>query len=310
MRERQTRPDARAARGMYSPRLWGTWVVVAVAWVIARAPLRAVVACGRALGLLAYHLARSRRHIAEVNLALCFPALDAAVRACMARRVFQHVAVGALETAVTWLNPNAELTSRVTFEGLGHLLDAQAKQRGVLLLGGHFTSIDVVSQALSQHAPIDVMYRANKNPVWEWLQVRGRRRYHAQVIERADTRTTLRNLKAGHTIWYAADQDYGPKHSVFAPFFGVPAATITAPARLARFNQSPTLFIEIWRDWHEPAWHVRIGEPLPDYPSGDDVADAERVNALVEAAVRRHPEQYLWIHRRFKTRPPGEPRPY
>jgi KDO2-lipid IV(A) lauroyltransferase len=293
-----------------SAKVWSTWVVVALGWLIARLPLRGVVAAGRGLGWLGYYFASNRRHIADVNLALCFPNLNDSERIRLTKQVFQHVAVGALETTVTWLNPGRELAARVTIKGAEHLREAQRQQRGVLLLGGHFTSIDIVSQAMSRAVDLDVMYRKNKNPVWEWLQVRGRKRYHDGVIERSDTRNTLRKLKAGHTLWYAADQDYGAKHSVFAPFFGVRAASITAPARLARFNQSPALFIEITRDWQALTWEVTIGQPLAGYPSGDDVADATRLNALVEAAVRRHPEQYLWVHRRFKTRPPGEERPY
>ena len=304
----RSRPKRRVSK--CSPKAWGTWMVVAMAWLIAHLPLRLTVACGRGLGWLGYYAAPGRRHIADVNLALCFPQLDAVSRTQMTKRVFQHVAVGAAETAVTWLNPNRDLRERVSIVGVEHLREAQRQRRGVLLLGGHFTSIDIVSQAMSQLVDLDVMYRENKNPVWEWLQVQGRKRYHDGVIERSDTRTTLRRLKAGHTIWYAADQDYGPKHSVFAPFFGVPAASITAPARLARFNASPVLFIEISRDWRALTWTVSISPPLAGYPSRDDVADAARLNNLIEAAVTRHPDQYLWIHRRFKTRPEGQDRPY
>jgi KDO2-lipid IV(A) lauroyltransferase len=180
----------------------------------------------------------------------------------------------------------------------------------VLLVGGHFSCIDFASQALSGLVDLDVMYRKNRNPAWEWLQVHGRRHYFDGVIERDDIRSALRRLKAGRILWYAPDQDYGPRHSVFAPFFGIPAATITATGRLARFNRSPVLFLRIHRDLERMAWEAEIGPVLDGFPSGDDVADAHRINGLVEAAVRRHPEQYLWLHRRFKTRPPGEPRLY
>ena len=119
-------------------------------------------------------------------------------------------------------------------------------------------------------------------------------------------RQTLQRLKAGRTIWYAADQDYGPRHSVFAPFFGIPAASITATARLARFNRSPVLVVTHFRDLERRRWSVIFSEPVAGYPSGDDVADATRINAIIEAAIRKHPEQYLWMHRRFKTRPAGD----
>jgi KDO2-lipid IV(A) lauroyltransferase len=295
---------------IYSPQVWGTWLIVAIAWLLARLPLRMLVGLGRMLGWAAYHLARSRRHIALVNVRLCFPELDDGAQKALVRQTFRHVAVGALEVTVTWLNPGRDLSQRITLQGVEHLRQAQALGRGVVLIGGHFTAIDIVSQAVVAAVDLDVMYRENKNPVWEWLQLQGRRHYFGAVIERSDTRQTLRRLKAGQTIWYAPDQDYGAKHSVFAPFFGVPTATITATSRLARFNDSPVLFMTTFRDLDTLTWTVTFYPPLEDFPSGDDVADATLMNEVLEDAIRQHPEQYLWIHRRFKTRPDGEARPY
>jgi len=304
MSKRKPRPK------IYSPRVWGTWLLVGLGWLIARLPLRVLMGLGRLLGRASYHLAPARRHITEVNLALCFPELDAAERERLARRTFEHVGVGALEVMVPWLNPRRDLTARTTLRGVEHLREAQALGRGVVLVGGHFTAIDIVSQAVTRAVDIDVMYRENKNPVWEWLQVTGRRRYFPGVIERADARTILGRLKAGRTIWYAPDQDYGARHSVFAPFFGVPAASITATSRLARFNDSPVVLISHFRDWDTLTWSVQFSPMLEDFPSGDELADATRINQLVEREVRRHPEQYLWVHRRFKTRPDGAPKLY
>ena len=185
-----------------------------------------------------------------------------------------------------------------------------AQGRGVLLLGGHFAALDICAPALCSLGPVDALYRSNRNPVWERLQVQGRRRCFNAVLERKDVRGALRTLKAGRALWYAPDQDYGPKHSVFAPFFGVEAATITAPARLAAANQTPALMLTQHRDYAARTWTMRF-EPLPpDYPSGDERRDAAIVNQAIEAAVRKHPEQYLWLHRRFKTRPPGEAKFY
>jgi KDO2-lipid IV(A) lauroyltransferase len=295
---------------MYSPRVWGTWLIVAIGWLLARLPMSAIGKLGRWLGRIAYRLARSRRHIAEVNFRLCFPDLGEAARREMIQGVFQHVAVGALETMVVWLDPDRDLGDRVTIEGLEHLRAAQAEGRGVLLVGGHFTSLDVMANAVSRAVDLDVIYRANKNPVWEWLQVRGRSRYCDGVIERSDVRQMIARLKAGRTIWYAPDQDYGPKHSVFAPFFGAPAASITATSRLAKISGSPVIFASHFRDWNTMTWHVKFSEPLDGFPTSDEVADAARVNQVIENAIRAHPDQYLWIHRRFKTRPPGEAKLY
>lgn len=295
---------------IYSPRVWPTWLLVGAGWLLARLPLSWLVAVGRMLGAAAWHLARRRRHITEVNLALCFPERSAAERQVLARASFRHTGVAAAEMMLAWLNPRRDLTSRFRVSGAEHLLAAQALGRGVVLVSGHFSCLDISSRPVSRLTPVDVMYRENKNPVWEWLQVRGRSRYFPAVIERDDVRHTLRRLKQGHTVWYAADQDYGRKHSVFAPFFGHPAATITATARLARFNDSPVVFMTQFRNLDALTWEICFEPPLEDFPAADDVANATRINRLIEAAVRRHPDQYLWAHRRFKTRPEGEPRPY
>jgi len=300
----------RKSHAPYHPRVWGAWLLIAFGWLLARLPLPVLLGLGRLLGALAFRLARSRRHVAQVNLALCFPEHDAGQQASLLRDVFTHTGVALCEQLVAWLNPHKPLAHRFTITGLEHLRAAAALQRGVVLVGAHFSCIDFISQPLSEAVDMDVMYRRNRNPAWEWLQVHGRRQYFKGVIERSDIRQTLRRLQAGRIIWYAADQDYGRKHSVFAPFFGVPAATITATARLARFNDSPVLFMRQHRDLATERWEIEFSPIIEGYPSGDDVADATRMNAIIEAAIRHHPAQYLWLHRRFKTRPAGEPKLY
>jgi Kdo2-lipid IVA lauroyltransferase/acyltransferase len=295
---------------IYSPRVWAWWLAVAGMWLLVRLPLRWVIRLGEAVGLAAYRLAHRRRRITEVNLAQCFPQCSDTERQRLARESFRHAGVSVMELLTAWLHPRRSLESRFAVTGVEHLERAQALGRGVILLGGHFSCMDIVSQPLAARVRIDVMYRENKNPVLEWLQVRGRSRYFDAVIERDDTRRTLRRLKAGYTVWYAPDQDYGRRHSVFAPFFGVPAASITATARLARLNGSPVVFMSQFRNLEALTWELRFHPPLDGFPSGDDVADATRVNGIIEQAVREHPEQYLWAHRRFKTRPPGELSPY
>ena len=291
---------------IYSPRVWPTWVLIAVAWLIARLPLSGIVGLGKVTGGLVYYLARSRRHFTHVNLDLCFPELSVAERKALARQATIHTSLGALEMMLPWLNPKRDLSERIKVTGVNYLNYAIAKGRGVVLLGGHFSALDIISQGLAKAVDIDVMYRENKNPVWEWLQLSGRRRYFDGVIERDDMRQTLRSLKAGRTIWYAADQDYGRKHSVFAPFFGIPTATITATARLAGFNDSPVIFMKNFRNLETLTWTVDFSPIVEGFPSGDDVADGTRINSIIESAIREHPEQYLWMHRRFKTRPPGD----
>ena len=174
-----------------------------------------------------------------------------------------------------------------------------------MLIGAHFSTLDLAGALLSQAVDLDVIYRYNKNPVIEWAMRHGRERRFKEVIERSDARTVLTRLKDGHTIWYAADQDYGRKVSVFAPFFGVPAATITATSRFARFNSSPAVFISHFRDAATRAWSLHFRE-IEAFPGADEIEDARRINEVIESEIRRHPDQYLWLHRRFKTRPEGE----
>jgi Kdo2-lipid IVA lauroyltransferase/acyltransferase len=297
------------ASTLAAPRYWPTWVGVAVMWLVARLPLGVQFALGRAIGAIGYRVAPARRHIATVNVQLCFPELDATARDALVRRIFTSTGIGAVETAMAWFGDVLRLRDRVTFEGLDVLTTAQQRGHGVVLIGAHFSTLDLAGALLSQAIDLDVIYRYNKNPVIEWAMRRGRERRFRNVIERSDTRAVLTQLKAGHTVWYAADQDYGRKVSVFAPFFGVPAATITATARFARFNASPAVFISHFRDATTRTWSFRFRE-LEGFPGNDDGEDAARINAVIESEIRRHPDQYLWLHRRFKTRPEGEPRPY
>jgi KDO2-lipid IV(A) lauroyltransferase len=261
------------------------------------------------LGAIAYRFAHARREITRTNLALCFPELSAEDRESLARRSFTHTAMGLLESTTVWLNPNRDFAERTRIYARERLEAAREKGCGVILLGGHFSALDVMGPGLAA-LDLDVIYRENKNPVWEWLQVRGRSRYFGAVIERSDARSILRRLKQGRVIWYAADQDYGRKRSVFAPFFGIQTASITATAKLAALTGAPVLLGSNFRDLSSLTWEAFADEPLSGFPSGDDVADATAINQAIEAAILRHPEQYLWMHRRFKTRPEGEPSLY
>ena len=291
---------------LLAPTLWFAWLTVALMWLLARLPMRWIFALGEGLGLLGYHLARSRRRIAQVNIAKCFPSLDAEQQRRLVRANFSHTGIGIVEMALPWLNPKRDLSAHYAVEGLEYLHQAHNRGRGIVLVGAHYTTIDVTSQFLSKLGFVDVMYRRNKNPVWEWLQTQGRRHHFDGVIERSDMRQTIKRLKAGRAVWYAADQDYGRKHSVFAPFFGISTATITASSRLAQRNQSSVLMLHQLRDIENRTWTLRFSPVLEDFALGDEVADATRLNQLLEVSLREVPDQYLWVHRRFKTRPEGE----
>lgn len=296
-------------RSFLMPRFWPTWLVLGFFWLIAQLPVAANQAIGRGLGKLLYVLAKRRREYAEINIALCFPELSAEEQAKMVRGVIESCGLSLGETAMALWGQDDKMRDRYTITGLEHITNAKAAGRGVLLCGSHLTTIDISGRIMAYHIVADVLYRPDPNPLMSYAIAKARSRVNDNAIHRKDTRQLIKNLRKGNTVWYAPDQDYGPTHSVFAPFFGVPAATVVATSRIAKLSGCDVVPFFCYR---EPNGHYRIEiQPaLDNYPSGDDVADATRINAILEAAIRKAPEQYLWVHRRFKTRPEGEPSVY
>lgn len=289
----------------YGPRYWPTWAAFGAIWLVAQLPFAVQMAVGRALGRLSHRLARERRHVCEVNIALCFPELDAQQQAQLVRDIFISNGIGVMEVGLAWCRRPESFRSRLSITGLENLQDAAAHNKGVLLVCAHFTTLEFAGSLLSLYHKMDVTYRPHKNPLFETLMFRARQRLYGAVIERSDVRQALRSLKEGHTVWYAPDQDYGRRHSVFVKFFGVEAATITATSRFASFNDSKVVFFSHYRNADDSGYHLDFSPALEDYPCGDEARDAQRINDVLEAAIRKHPEQYLWLHKRFKTQALG-----
>ncbi len=198
-------------------------------------------------------------------------------------------------------------------EGLEHLQAAQQAGQGVVLLGMHFTNLDLGGKLLCQSHPVGGLYRPHNNPVYDYMQLKGREHLAepGSIISRDDMRQMVRRLRQGGVVWYAPDQDYGPRRPhVFVPFFGVPTATITATSQLMRMGRAQLIPFTHHRRADGSGYDVKVYPPLTDLPSGDETADAERINQFIEERVRACPEQYMWVHRRFKTRPEGEPSLY
>lgn len=213
------------------------------------------------------------------------------------------------ESGMSWFWPKWRLRRMYRIEGQENL--PQDGGPGALMMALHFTTVDIGGAFIGQETAMTAMYRPHKNPVYDFVQRWGRERHSAgAIIARDDVRVMLRALKRGERVWYAPDQDYGIKRSVFAPLFGVSAATVTATAKFARAGNAQVIpFIQTRLPWCR-GYELVIYPPLDDFPSGDEVADATRINQYVEARIREQPEQYLWTHRRFKTRPPGEAKLY
>jgi len=283
----------------------GTWIAVALFWLFGQLPWNWQLAIGRGLGRVSYLALKRRRDIAAKNIELCFPHLSADEQATLTRQTIMSTGEALTEIAAAYINNRVDLTSRLTIEGLEHLETAQ-KEGGVIMLGMHLNTIDAGCRLLGDGAkvPFSVVYRPNNNPILDWLIAWGRGRFVEKYIDRKDMRGLIRQLRAGNTVWYAPDQDYGREHSVFAPFFGVPAATITTTSRLAQMGKAKVVPTSHFR-LPNGCYKIVFGPALENFPSGDDVVDATLINQVIEQEVLKAPEQYLWVHRRFKTRPVG-----
>lgn len=291
------------------PRYWLTWVGFGLWWLLAQLPYRWQMALGRALGRLVWRLAKSRRRTALRNLALCFPEKPVEEQRAMARATVTSTAQALFETGISWFWPDSRLRRLFTIEGLEHLKAAQSEGQGVVLLAMHVTHLDLGGNLLCMSHSIDALYRPHDNPVYDFIQARGRSRRSDDtvIIDREDMRLMIKRLRRGRVVWYAPDQDYGPRRPhVFAPFFGVPAATITATSKLVQMGRARIIPFTHFRRDDGSGYDVKIYPPLENFPEGDELRDAERINRVLERLIRKHPEQYMWVHRRFKTRPEGE----
>lgn len=292
------------------PRYWLTWLGFGLWWLIIQMPYRWHLACSRGLGGLAMKLAKRRRKVAERNIELCFPELDEQQRAQLVRVNLNSTMMAFFETGLAWFGARRRLRKLFTIEGLEHFEQAKEEGQGAVLLAMHFTHLDLGAAFLSMTYSIDGLYRPHNNAVYDFVQRRCRQRHTDDgiAIPRQDMRQMVRRLRQGRVVWYAPDQDYGAKRPhLFAPFFGVPAATITGTSQLARMGRAKVIPFTHFRREDGSGYDVKIYPPLESFPEGDEQRDVERINGFIEARVRECPEQYMWVHRRFKTRPEGEP---
>lgn len=263
---------------------------------------------GRALGWMLAWLAGPRRRVAKRNIALCFPQMSAAQQAELLRESFADLGIGLFEFSRAWFGDVDALAVDVQIEGLQHLQALQAAKRGVLLVSGHFTTLEVCGRLLTRHVPVAGMYRAHAEPAFEAAVLAGRLKYACAMFKREELRGAIRHLKQGGVLWYAPDQDMRGKEAVFVPFFDIPASTITATHQLARLSGAAV--VPFFHRREGGRYVLRIGAPLENFPSTDVVADTAAVSREIETMVREAPSQYLWIHKRFKTRPDGQARVY
>ncbi|WP_269620182.1 lysophospholipid acyltransferase family protein [Zhongshania sp. BJYM1] len=278
----------------------------------AKLPLHRQLALGRGLAVILWPLLGQRMHVARTNLALCFPGLDDAERDALLRRHVQALGMGIFDSVASWFSADAILKDEFRIEGADYLDEALARGKGVLLLGAHFTTQELGVRMISFKYQVHGVYRRHPDPVQEATVLKARLARFADMIPSDDMRKALKYLRQGKIVWYPPDQDfgeYGMEHSVFLPFFGIDAATVTVPGRLAR-STGAALVPFFFRREEEGRYLLRVLPPL-DEAAGDPVEVARVFNELLEKEVKEVPEQYLWVHQRFKTRPnPDESSPY
>lgn len=280
------------------------WLGVGLLWLLAQLPWGVQRLLGGVLGGLLFVTLAKRRRIAARNLALCFPERDLAARNHLLRAHFAALGIGVFEFARAWWGSITPMRRHVRIEGLAAVQAILASGRGVLLVSGHFTTLELCGRLLCDHLPVSGMYRPHDSAAMEWAVRRGRLRYARAMYTREQVLGSVRGLKRGGVLWYAPDQDMLGRDRVFAPFFGIAAGSITATHQLARL--SGCAVVPFFHRREGSRYLIRLAPPLADFPSLDPLADTSRVNAAIEAMVRAAPTQYLWIHQRFKRRPAGE----
>jgi Kdo2-lipid IVA lauroyltransferase/acyltransferase len=289
-----------------APRFWPVWLALGIVRLLVALPFGAQLAAGRWLGRLGYLGAGQRRRIASRNLELAFPELDEKTRRQLVLRHFEALGMSIIETGLCWWADDQRLEGLVEVRGFEHVEAALAAGRGAIMLTGHFTTLDLGGRFLTRRAPVAAMYRPHRNPLFEEIMRRGRERSAKQAFTKQDVRAMIRGLRTNHLIWYAPDQAHKRgKYSAVVPFFGVPAPTNTATSVFARLGSAPVVPFFPIRLPGKAGYRLEILPPLEDFPGDDPVADAARINRLLEERIRLCPEQYLWVHRRFKLAEPG-----
>ena len=288
----------------FHPKSLPTWILILLMKIGALVPFRMQVFLGKNMGKLFYPLFSTVRKVATINIQKCFPEKNKEQVSALVKKHFESIGVSFFETANAYYGRDEKIQKLLTIESEHYLTDAMKDDRGVIILCSHFMPLMLSSRALSLKHTIASIYRPQNNRLFDKIMVKGLTKGGGIMIKNSDTKAMIKAIKNSLPIWYAPDQDLGTKGTVIAPLFGIQAATISATSRLAKGGNTAVIPYSFTRT--DEGYNMSFSAPLENYPSGDLVHDASQTNQILEAQIRKNPEQYLWIHRRFKTRPEGE----
>ncbi|WP_445374498.1 Kdo(2)-lipid IV(A) acyltransferase [Photorhabdus tasmaniensis] len=298
-------------RSLLHPRYWLTWFGISLLYLLVLLPYPIIYWIGTRLGRFSMRFLKKRTRIAERNLELCFPEMSQEKRSELLIKNFESVGMGIFETGIAWFWPDWRVERWFKVTGRENIQKIQTRGQGIVVIGIHFLTLELGARILGLLNPGIGVYRPNDNPVVDWLQIWGRLRSNKYMLDRKDVKGMIRCLKNGEIVWYAPDHDYGPRNSVFAPLFAVEhAATTTGTSILARLAD-PAMIPFTPRRLPDGKGYELIIQPAVDgFPKDDEVKAAAFMNKVVEQEILQAPDQYMWLHRRFKTRPNGQPSLY
>ena len=286
------------------PKYWPTWLGVFILYSITWLPYKWQLSLGRGIGRLLIKIGSKRKHVAETNLKLCFPNMSEEDRRIMLVKNFENTGIALLETGMGWWWPSWRVNSKFTVKGIEHIDKAQKEGNGVLLLCMHYLSAEINLRGIGFTHPMVLFYRPHNNQLMEFFQYRGRGQSNKAMLGKRDVKGLLKALDDGDACIYLPDQDYGRNRSLFVPFFNVKeTASTTGTLLFARQENVKTMMIIPTRNEDGSGYTIEVKPPLENFPTDNDEADLIRVNQELEKAIMMKPAQYMWLHRRFKTRP-------
>ncbi|HBQ2882501.1 TPA: LpxL/LpxP family Kdo(2)-lipid IV(A) lauroyl/palmitoleoyl acyltransferasee [Klebsiella quasipneumoniae subsp. quasipneumoniae] len=299
------------SRALLHPRYWLLWLGIGLLWLLVQLPYPVIYRLGTALGRLAMRVMKSRARIARRNLELCFPAMSVAEREALLVKNFESLGMGLMETGMAWFWPTHRVARWTETSGVNEVVDLLEQKQGILLIGIHFLTLEMGARMYGMYTPGIGVYRPNDNPLIDWLQTWGRLRSNKTMLDRKNLKGMVRALKEGEILWYAPDHDYGPASSVFAPLFAVEqAATTTGTWMLAKMSGATIVPFVPRRKPNGRGYELISLTPERTPPLASAEVTAAWMNQIIEQCILMAPEQYMWLHRRFKTRPEGVPPRY